>query len=169
MVESNGYLTSSRPRAQIGSACRFVPKQWVAMSAFLVLTPFVRQGIFLRYLLIGAPANIAFEGVKKFCQAQGIMNASTWVLLIVAPINALNNYLLVWYEPVSLGFIGAPIATSFTYWLQLILLLLYIRYVRGYEAWGGWSLEAFKDWWPFIQLAIPGIFMVCSEWWSWVS
>jgi MATE family multidrug resistance protein len=97
------------------------------------------------------------------------MNASTWVLLIVAPINALNNYLLVWYEPISLGFIGAPIATSFTYWLQLILLLLYIKFVRGHEAWGGWSMEAFKDWWPFIQLAIPGIFMVCSEWWSWVS
>lgn len=97
------------------------------------------------------------------------MNASTWVLLIVAPINAVNNYLLVWYEPISLGFIGAPIATSFTYWLQLALILLYIKYIRGSEAWGGWSLEAFKDWWPFIQLAIPGIFMVCSEWWSWVT
>ncbi|CAO3660666.1 unnamed protein product [Umbelopsis ramanniana] len=161
-------------RALIILAIMFIPISmvwWRATDILLALNqePQLAQyaGTFLRYLLIGAPANIAFEGVKKFCQAQGIMNASTWVLLIVAPINALNNYLLVWYEPISLGFIGAPIATSFTYWLQLILLLLYIKFVRGHEAWGGWSMEAFKDWWPFIQLAIPGIFMVCSEWWSW--
>lgn len=161
-------------RALIILALMFLPISmvwWRATDILLALgqEPKLAEhaGIFLRYLLIGAPANIAFEGVKKYCQAQGIMNASTWVLFIVAPINAVNNYLLVWYEPIALGFIGAPIATSFTYWLQLALILLYIKYIRGSEAWGGWSMEAFKDWWPFIQLAVPGIFMVCSEWWSW--
>lgn len=111
--------------------------------------------------MLGAPAFIAFEAVKKYLQAQGIMQASTYVLLLASPLNFGLNYVLVHCEPIRLGFIGAPLATSISYWLMLILLLLYIKHVRGSEAWGGWSRDAFKDWWPFMRLAIPGILMVC--------
>ena len=123
-------------------------------------------GRFLRYLLLGAPAYIAFEATKKFLQAQGIMRASTYVLIIVSPINLLTNYTLVHVEPFRLGFIGAPLATSISYWLMLILLLLYIYFIDGHKAWGGWTRECLRDWWPFLRLAVPGIFMVCSEWWA---
>ncbi|KAI7851718.1 mate-domain-containing protein [Circinella umbellata] len=123
-------------------------------------------GLFLRYLLLGAPAFIAFEGVKKYLQAQGLMRPSTYALMITSPLNFGLNYLLVHGKPYNLGYIGAPIATSFSYWLMLALLLLYIRYYKGSEAWGGWSREAFKDWWPFLRLALPGVLMVCSEWWA---
>ncbi|KAI8139327.1 mate-domain-containing protein [Fennellomyces sp. T-0311] len=123
-------------------------------------------GTFLRYLLLGAPAFIAFEALKKYLQAQGIMHASTFVLMIASPLNFCVNYMLVHVEPVRLGFIGAPLATAFSYWVMLILLLLYTWKVRGKEAWGGWSREALQNWWPFLRLAIPGTAMVCSEWWA---
>lgn len=102
---------------------------------------------------------MAFEAVKKYLQAQGIMKAATYVLMIASPINFCLNYLLV--HQLGVGFIGAPLATSFSFWLMLILLLAYVKWVNGSEAWGGWSAEAFKEWWPFLRLAIPGIAMVC--------
>ncbi|KAI7859436.1 mate-domain-containing protein [Circinella umbellata] len=123
-------------------------------------------GTFLRYLLLGAPAFIAFEGLKKYLQAQGIMQASTYVLMFASPLNFIMNYTLVHVEPVRLGFIGAPIATSISYWIMLILLILYTWKIKGSEAWGGWTSDAFKNWWPFLRLAIPGALMICSEWWA---
>ena len=123
-------------------------------------------GLFLRYLLLGAPASIAFEAIKKYLQAQGIMEHPPMYFIIASPINLLANYTLVHVEPFQLGLIGAPLATSMSYWLMLILLLLYIYFIDGHKAWGGWTRECLRDWWPFLRLAVPGIFMVCSEWWA---
>ncbi|KAF9999006.1 hypothetical protein BGZ80_000703 [Entomortierella chlamydospora] len=122
--------------------------------------------IFLKCLLFGAPPYLVFECVKKYLQAQGIMDASTYVLLIASPINIVLNYVLVWNKYIGIGFIGAPIATSISYWNILILLLLYIRFVNGYECWGGWSRECLTGWRAFLKLAIPGVMMVCTEWWA---
>lgn len=94
------------------------------------------------------------------------MEATTYVLLICLPANFILNYALVWWEPIALGFIGAPIATSLTNWLMLLLTILYIKYVKGYEAWGElWSLSSFSDWSSFGKLAIPGILTSCADWW----
>ncbi|KAF9569921.1 hypothetical protein EC968_002446 [Mortierella alpina] len=122
--------------------------------------------LFLRGLLPGAPAFLIFEGVRKYLQAQGIMHASTYVLLIVSPINVVLNYMLVWNKYIGIGFIGAPIATSISYWIMLILLMAYIRFVEGYQCWGGWSMDAFTGWPAFLKLAIPGVMMICTEWWA---
>ncbi|KAI7899044.1 mate-domain-containing protein [Cokeromyces recurvatus] len=123
-------------------------------------------GVFLRCLMLGAPAFIAFEATKKFLQAQGIMQASTYVLMIVSPLNLVLNYTLVYLPPFQLGFMGAPLATSFSYWLMFILLVCYIRFVKGKEAWGGWSSECLTDWWPFLKLSIPSLLMITAEWWA---
>ncbi|KAG0031904.1 hypothetical protein BGZ81_000334 [Podila clonocystis] len=122
--------------------------------------------LFLRGLLPGAPAFLIFECVKKYLQAQGNMHASTYVLLIASPINVILNYSLVWNKYIGIGYIGAPIATSISYWNMLILLLLYIRFVDGYQGWGGWSKDALTGWPAFLKLAIPGVMMVCTEWWA---
>lgn len=123
-------------------------------------------GLFLRCLMLGAPAFIAFEATKKFLQAQGIMQASTYVLMIVSPLNLLLNYTLVYLPPFQLGFMGAPLATSFSYWLMLILLVCYIKFVKGNEAWGGWTSECLTGWWPFLKLSIPSLLMITAEWWA---
>ncbi|KAG9304309.1 hypothetical protein G9A89_019871 [Geosiphon pyriformis] len=125
-----------------------------------------KAGLFLRYLLIGAPAYIAFECLKKYLQAQGIMKASTYVLAVCSIINLILNYSLVWYKPISLGFIGAPVATSITYWLMFLLLFLYTVYLDGYQAWGGWTRTCLQDWNSFLRLAFPSVLMVCAEWWA---
>ncbi|KAJ1545908.1 hypothetical protein HK405_007549, partial [Cladochytrium tenue] len=51
-------------------------------------------GEFLRVLLFGAPGYAYFEALKKFLQAQGIMDAGTYVLLVASPMNLALNYVL---------------------------------------------------------------------------
>src|SRR2546423_14623642 len=95
----------------------------------------------------------------------GIMKAPTYVLMICCPINFVLNYTLVSWEPMALGFIGAPIATTITNWLIMIFSILYIKYIDGMEGWGGWSSESLQDWMPMIRLAIPGILTSLADWW----
>ncbi|RKP36692.1 mate-domain-containing protein [Dimargaris cristalligena] len=143
---------------------------WYSESMLLALNqdPEIAHlaGLYLRYLIIGCLPNLLFECVKRYLQAQEIMHASTIVLCIVSPINILANYALVWWKPVALGFIGAPIATSICYWLMFILLVLYTTFVDGYQAWGGWSRASFQNIDQFMQLGLPGVVMICAEWWA---
>ncbi|KAI8093413.1 mate-domain-containing protein [Halteromyces radiatus] len=160
-------------RALVILALMFIPISMIWWNATWILLKLNQEediaiytGLFMRYLLIGAPAYIAFEAVKKYLQAQGIMYASTYCLLIASPINVGLNYLFV--NTFGLGFIGAPLATSCSYWLMLLLLLCYINISgHGKEGWGGWNWkECRKNWGSFLRLAIPGMLVVMSEWWA---
>lgn len=111
---------------------------------------------------LGAPAYICFEATKKYLQAQGIMHAGTYVLLICSLLNLALNYLFAW--KLGLGFIGAPLATSITYWLMFCLLVGYIAFIDGSAGWGGFSRRALQNWIPFLKLVGPGILMVGTEW-----
>ncbi|KAF8522435.1 MATE efflux family protein [Hysterangium stoloniferum] len=144
---------------------------------------------FLRVLIFGAPAYVGFESIKKYLQCQGIMHASTMVLLIMSPLNALLSYLLV--HRTRLGFIGAPVAISITYNLSFLLLIAYARWGPGpplpeaddvtCDIWGSAPSDAASlglfllslrkvlapgPMWGFLRLALPGILMVATEWWA---
>ena len=57
---------------------------------------------------------------------KGIMHASTLVLLITSPLNALISYILI--HRTRLAFLGAPLSMSITYHLSFILLVAYARW-----------------------------------------
>lgn len=118
-------------------------------------------GLYLKILLIGAPGFAAFEAAKRFVQAQGLFSATTYVLMIAAPLNALMNYLFVW--KFGMGFIGAPIAVVVTDNLLPLLLFLYVYFIDGRECWGGFTKKAFRNWGPMVKLALPGLVMVLAE------
>ncbi|KAI1813209.1 MATE efflux family protein [Poronia punctata] len=119
-------------------------------------------GLYLRIVIFGIPGYAAFESGKRFFQSQGLFVATTYVLLISAPINVLLNWLLVWHF--ELGFIGAPIAVAFTQTLMPVLLVLYGTFVAGSQCWGGFTRRALTNWGPMIRLAVPGMIMVVAEW-----
>ncbi|KFA81764.1 hypothetical protein S40288_09639 [Stachybotrys chartarum IBT 40288] len=119
-------------------------------------------GVYLRVMIFSIPGFILFEGSKRFTQAQGLFQATTYVLVIAAPINVFLMWLLVWR--LEYGFVGAPIAVAITENLLPIFLFLYVRYVDGYQCWGGFSRRAFSNWWTMIRLALPGMVMVEAEW-----
>ena len=136
---------------------------------------------FLWCLIPGGLGYIYFECMKKYLQAQGrfhfdhnnsrrllmsseIMRPGTYVLLITSPINAALNFLFVY--TFKMGLLGAPVATGVSYWLSFLLLLAYARYVKGWEAWGGWSRKCFHHIGTFALLAGLGIIHVGTEWWA---
>ncbi|KAL8712963.1 MAG: hypothetical protein Q9220_002823 [cf. Caloplaca sp. 1 TL-2023] len=139
---------------------------WLSAEAFLsLIVPekdvAVLAGRYLRIILIGAPGFATFESMKRFFQAQGLFSASLYILFICAPLNALMNWLFVWQF--GWGFDGAPIAVAITDTLLPILQILYICFIGGRECWPGFTRRAFKNWWPMIKLAGPGLLMVEAE------
>ncbi|KAJ4330135.1 hypothetical protein N0V95_010099 [Ascochyta clinopodiicola] len=118
-------------------------------------------GLYLRVLIFGAPGYAAFESGKRYVQAQGLFSINMYILLICAPLNAFLNWLFVWH--LGWGFVGAPIAVAITENVLPIMLFLYVRFINGYQCWGGFDRRALKNWGPMIKLALPGLVMVLAE------
>ncbi|KAF2995217.1 hypothetical protein E8E13_001859 [Curvularia kusanoi] len=121
-------------------------------------------GKYLSLLLAGAPGYAIFEAGKRFTQAQGLFNASLFVLLIATPINIILNYLFVFV--LNWDLTGAALATVVSNNLLPLLLWIYVYFINpsSLECWGGFSPSAFTHWGPMAKLAIPGIIMVETEW-----
>ncbi|KAF2621725.1 MATE efflux family protein [Macroventuria anomochaeta] len=121
-------------------------------------------GRYLSLLLAGAPGYAIFEAGKRFTQAQGLFNASLFVLLIAAPINIILNYIFVFV--LNWDLTGAALATVVSNNLLPLLLWIYVYFINpsSLECWGGFSKSAFTHWSPMAKLAIPGIIMVETEW-----
>ncbi|KAI9592465.1 mate-domain-containing protein [Syncephalis fuscata] len=126
----------------------------------------VLSGAFTRWALPALVPYFMFECMKRYLQAQGIMDAGTYILMITSPFNAILNYLLIWWPPMAVGFIGAPIAIAITHWFNFGLSIMYVRYIGGGKCWGGFSREAFRGWGQFIKLGLAGVGLICSEWWA---
>ncbi|RCK56307.1 Ethionine resistance-conferring protein 1 [Candida viswanathii] len=124
---------------------------------------------YLQVLSIGVPGFIMFENGKHYLQSQGIFHASTIVLCVCAPMNALLNYMLVWDKSIGLGFIGAPISVVITNWVMCISLFAYIFFVNGHQCWPKEKLTNrifFTNWKKMINLSIPGVLMIEAEWFA---
>lgn len=110
-------------------------------------------GVYLRVLILGTPGVAAFESGKRFVQAQGLFRATTWVLVVGAPVNVLANWFFVWR--MGWGFVGAASAVVFTQNLLPVLLLLYVRFVEGMECWSGFSRRALSNWGEQVDCHLP--------------
>ncbi len=48
--------------------------------------------------------------------------------------------------------------------------LMVIAYTRlrnlHRKTWGGWTWESLGEWGLFTKLGVPGLFMICFEWWA---
>jgi multidrug resistance protein, MATE family len=100
--------------------------------------------LYLRILILGMPGVSALESGKRFVQAQGLFHATTYVLLIGAPLSFLQNWFFVW--KLNWHFAGAAAAMAVTQNLLPILLAFYVRFIEGSECWNGLSKRAFTNW-----------------------
>jgi MATE family multidrug resistance protein len=132
---------------------------------FLSLLPDVETAIlcsrYLKIIIFAIPGYGAFEAGKRFLQAQGLFRATTYILLVGAPLHASFLWLFVW--KLELGFIGAPISVALTRTILPLLLVAYVRIFGGSECWGGFTKRMFLNIGPMLRLAIPGMIMVEAE------
>lgn len=125
-------------------------------------------GVYLKWASLGLPA-YAFNCVsRRYFQSQGLFVVPTRVILAVSPINAVLNYVLVWGpEPVRIGFIGAPIATSISFNLISISSVIYGIFYIEKTAWHPVSRRSFSDLGLLVRLGLCGVGQIASAWWSW--
>ncbi|KAF8594660.1 MATE efflux family protein [Ceratobasidium sp. AG-I] len=156
-------------------ACLLVPIITIWLNAEPILlhmhqTPEIARlaALYLRYFSLCLPAyafNVVF---RRYFQAQGLLSVPSVITIIVAPINIGLNYLLVWGpEPIRLGFIGAPIATSISDTLMSIMYLLYAIFRAPHTAWHPISSKSFASLPKLFMMGLVGVGQSAAEWWSW--
>lgn len=85
--------------------------------------------------------------------------------LIAAAVHIPLNVLFI--STLGWGPVGAAAATWISDLILLLLLLAFIISSGVYkQSWGGFSpRQCFREWGPFLALAVPSCFSVCLEWW----
>ncbi|KAJ2727191.1 ethionine resistance protein [Coemansia sp. Benny D115] len=145
------------------------PVLWKAETVFIWLRqePQVSRlcGRLMQIQLLGAPAWMYFECIKRFLQAQGIMHASTVILIVLLPIHLAANFVLVWSPSLGLGYLGTAVANALVNLLMLVGILFYVWRGRARETWGGWTMQAVRSMPQYFRLALPSMVMICAEWW----
>ncbi|KAG2222640.1 hypothetical protein INT45_008304 [Circinella minor] len=126
--------------------------------------------LYLRYQFPGFIALGIYTFLQVFLEAQGIMSALTFAIIISLPFNVLFNYILVWSELFSMGVSGISIALTLTSILIFGIMVIYIRFIQGSKGWPKLnkfrqnnSMVIFQDWAPLIRLYLPSCFVQCCN------
>ncbi|MCL7039967.1 hypothetical protein MKW94_016284 [Papaver nudicaule] len=122
-------------------------------------------GVYARFMIPSIFAYGLIQCEVRFLQSQSIV----FPMMISSAITALLHVLVCWVLvfKTGLGFRGAAMANTISYWINALLLALYIKFSNTCKStWNGFSKEALQDIPNFIRLAIPSALMVCLETWS---
>ncbi|XP_077243980.1 protein DETOXIFICATION 16-like isoform X1 [Tasmannia lanceolata] len=122
-------------------------------------------GLYARWMIPSIFAYGLLQCLVKFLQTQSIV----FPMMISSGITALLHILVCWILVFKsgLGNKGAALANSISYWINVLLLVLYVQISPACKkSWTGLSTEALHDVLNFVRLAIPSAVMVCLEFWS---
>ncbi|KAB1212442.1 MATE efflux family protein 6 [Morella rubra] len=101
----------------------------------------------------------------RFLQTQNIV----FPMMLSSGVTTLVHILICWILvfKTGLGHRGAALANSISYWINVLLLVLYVKFSSScVKTWTGFSKEALHNIFTFLRLAIPSAVMVCLEMWS---
>ncbi|ONK81433.1 uncharacterized protein A4U43_C01F29040 [Asparagus officinalis] len=122
-------------------------------------------GLYARWMIPSLFAYGLLQCHIRFLQSQNIVLP----LMICSGITTVLHILFCWALVLksTLGVRGAAIALSMSYWVNVLLLALYIKFSPACKrTWTGFSREALKDIPKFLKLSIPSAAMICLEFWS---
>ncbi|XP_008223667.1 PREDICTED: protein DETOXIFICATION 16-like isoform X1 [Prunus mume] len=122
-------------------------------------------GSYARFLIPCLFAYAVNQCHSKFLQSQNNV-----VPMIVSTGTATMLHLIVCWVLVyktSLGYRGAAVANSISYWINALALVIYVR-VSPYckHTWTGFSKDAFHGILNFLKLSVPSAVMISLEIWS---
>ncbi|XP_062206529.1 protein DETOXIFICATION 12-like isoform X2 [Phragmites australis] len=143
---------------------------WVFMDKILVLIgqdPLISQGAgrYMVWLIPGLFANAVIQPITKFLQTQSLTFALLLSSVATLAIHIPLCYVMVFKT--GLGYTGAALSISISYWLNVCMLVAYIALSSSCkETRTPPTIEAFKGVDVFLRLALPSALMICLEWWS---
>ncbi|XP_028274918.1 multidrug and toxin extrusion protein 1 [Parambassis ranga] len=121
--------------------------------------------MYVNIFMPALPASFMYSLETRYLQNQGIIWPGVITGVVVNLLNALINYIVLFVF--NLGVAGSAIANTVSQFSMAGILYAYIMWKGLHKAtWGGWSMECLQDWGSFIRLAIPGMVMLCVEWWT---
>ncbi|XP_078293785.1 multidrug and toxin extrusion protein 2-like [Panthera onca] len=121
--------------------------------------------IYVMIFIPALPAAFLFQLQTRYLQSQGIIMPQVITGVAANVINVGMNALLLY--ALDLGVVGSAWANTTSQFLLSALLLLYMWWKKIHvDTWGGWTWDCFQEWGSYIQLAVPSMFMVCIEWWT---
>lgn len=115
-------------------------------------------GQYALFLIPGLFAYAILSCQNIFLQTQNLF----FPMLLASGVTASVHTLMCWVLVVKcqLGFKGAALSNSISYWINVILLALYVKFSSScIKTWTGFSNEAFYNITIFLRLAIPSAFM----------
>ncbi|PON31482.1 Multi antimicrobial extrusion protein [Parasponia andersonii] len=122
-------------------------------------------GKYARFMVPSIFAHGLLQCLDRFLQTQNIV----FPMMVSSGITTLLHILVCWVLVFKsgLGSRGAALANSFSYWINVLLLALYVKFSSlCSKTWTGFSKEALHNVVTFLKLAIPSAVMVCLEMWS---
>ncbi|XP_020593528.1 protein DETOXIFICATION 16-like [Phalaenopsis equestris] len=120
------------------------------------------------YAQLMIPSLFAFgliQCILRFLQAQKIVVP----IMLSAGMTAIFHCVNCWFFTfkTGLGYRGAALSVSISYWFNLLLLVIYVIFSPSCKStWTGLSRGAFHGLWDFLKLAIPSTLMVCFQNWQ---
>ncbi|XP_019096093.1 PREDICTED: protein DETOXIFICATION 16 [Camelina sativa] len=122
-------------------------------------------GSYAKFMIPSIFAYGLLQCFNRFLQAQNNVFPVVFCSGVTTSLHVLLCWVLVFKS--GLGFQGAALANSISYWLNVILLFCYVKFSPSCSlTWTGFSKEALRDIIPFLRLAVPSALMVCLEMWS---
>ncbi|KAK3597592.1 hypothetical protein CHS0354_030133 [Potamilus streckersoni] len=123
------------------------------------------SGLYVKTFTFGLPAFAIEFSLFKYLQSQSIVRPSLIIGVITNILNAGMHGLSVYLW--EFGIKGAAVSLILTHWLIVIFHIIYIYTSNVYVAtWSGFSFECLQDWYVFFRYALPGLAMICLEWWG---
>ncbi|KAK4770543.1 hypothetical protein SAY87_031075 [Trapa incisa] len=101
--------------------------------------------------------------IQKFLQAQRKVMVMAVISLIVLVIHTIFSWFLM--LKLGWGLVGGAVMLNTSWWLIVILQVLYIFITTSDGAWTGFSWLAFADLWAFVKLSLASAVMLCLEFW----
>ncbi|XP_021773695.1 protein DETOXIFICATION 19-like [Chenopodium quinoa] len=134
---------------------------------FLYQSPEISKeaAVYMRFLIPGIFAYGILQNILRFLQTQSVVLPLIVFSLVPLTLHCGLSYLLVYCT--SLGYKGAPLATSMSFWLSVVIMLMYVSCAKKFEhTWRGLSKESFCYVLANLKLALPSAAMVCLEYWA---
>nr|ACU19637.1 unknown [Glycine max] len=122
-------------------------------------------GSYTQYMIPSLFAYGLLQCILKFLQTQKIVFPMVLTSGIAAVLHVLLCWLLVFKS--GLGIKGAALANSISYWINVILISLYVRFPSACKhSWTGFSKMALHNLLDFLKLAAPSAVMHCLKVWT---
>ncbi|NXO88242.1 S47A2 protein, partial [Sitta europaea] len=121
--------------------------------------------LYVMIFIPALPAAFLYQLLTRYLLSQEIIMPQVVTGIAANILNAAMNAFLLY--ALKLGMVGSAWANMVSQYTQVILLILYMWWKKIHvKTWGGWSRECLVDWGSFIWLAVPGMVMMCIEWWT---